>query len=401
MHDIWMACHGPLSCNSGHHVRALAIDIANRGFRTTIVVPERSSNDGSLPRSISLHTYDEVIRQPADGPPSLLHVWTTREGMRMFHRDLCCRFGEHIPYVVHLEDNETLLLQQQMRLSEADVADIRVGLRPLSVPPHLTHPQHGERFMAAAAGVTALLESLVGHLPTAMPTAVFWPGFDPIFARPRPAAGSEVRRRFGIPSDCFLTAYTGNVHDSNVEEVRSLYISIAVINRMGIPVKLIRTGRDYVPLTQHGHEDLAAHVITLGMVSREELADITHAADILVQPGRADDWNAFRVPSKLPDFLASGRPVMLPLVNLGVVLDHGRNAIVLAEATAETIARGLLEWLPQRDRLAALGAAGAEFATDHLTWDNAADKVALLYHRLITANGTNPHATNRLRTPAR
>jgi glycosyltransferase involved in cell wall biosynthesis len=90
-----------------------------------------------------------------------------------------------------------------------------------------------------------------------------------------------------------------------------------------------------------------------------------------------------RFPSKLPDYLVSGRPLMLPRVNLGMELDHGRNAIVLPEATAERIAVALVEWLPQRDTLAAIGTAGAEFARRSLTWSAAADVVEGLYRRIL------------------
>ena len=312
--------------------------------------------------------------------------------MRLFYQELCRRFGENLPYIVHLEDNETLLLQQQMRLSADDITDVREGLRPLSVPNHLTHPLHGEQFIAGAAGVTALIDALVSHIPMATPTAVFWPGFDPIFAKRRPEAGDVIRRRFRIPDTCFLTTYTGNVHSSNVDEVRSLYVAVAIANRMGLPLKLIRTGIDYVPLTDHGSDELRAHAIELGMVARDELPNLVHAADILVQPGRVDVWNSFRVPSKLPDFLASGRPVMLPRVNLGTILTHGHNAIVLPEATAERIAASLLEWLPRRSRLVAIGAAGAMFAKDSLAWPRAGATVTALYDQHVAAERHSPSA---------
>ena len=47
------------------------------------------------------------------------------------------------------------------------------------------------------------------------------------------------------------------------------------------------------------------------------------AADILVQPdGSPGPFNDYRFPSKLPDFFASGRPVVLPKTNIGLYLSE-------------------------------------------------------------------------------
>jgi glycosyltransferase involved in cell wall biosynthesis len=76
---------------------------------------------------------------------------------------------------------------------------------------------------------------------------------------------------------------------------------------------------------------------------------------------------------------------MLPRVNLGLVLEHGHNAIVLPEATAERIVAAFHEWLPRHEQLAAIGAAGREFAQASLTWETAAETVAALYGRVLEA----------------
>lgn len=380
--EIWLACHGPLECNSGHHVRAIALELASRGHAVAVWVPEPSAADGELPAAVPVRTFDEVFRQPGLAPPRLIHLWTPRERMRAFLAGVTARFGAAPPHVVHLEDSETHLLARQMGLTAADVAEVRAGLRPLDVPDHLMHPLHGDRLLATAAGVTALAEPLLAGLPASLPTAVFLPGFDPIFESPRPDAARGVRGRLGIPDETAILTYTGNVHAANVAEVRSLLIAVALVNRMGRPLRLLRTGLDFVPLAEHGVDLLRQHVVELGIVPRGDLPDLVHAADVLVQPGRVDEWNACRLPSKLPDFLVSGRPVMLPAVNLGTRLEHGREAIVLPEATAERIAAALLEWLPDRNQLAAIGTAGAGFARRTLTWSAAAGAVEDLYRRI-------------------
>ena len=59
---------------------------------------------------------------------------------------------------------------------------------------------------------------------------------------------------------------------------------------------------------------------------RRRLAEIPGylaLADAFVQPGAPDDFNRYRLPSKLPEFLAMGRPVILPHCNIGNDLTDG------------------------------------------------------------------------------
>ncbi len=383
--SIVIASHGPLSSNSGVHVLAVAREVAERGFPVTVVVPDGCEGDpGAEPPvdGIRIRGRERWLREPGRAP-SLVHVWTPREGMREFHAGIEARFGGSVPYLVHLEDNEEILLRSQTGLSPVACRELRDGHRSFDVPPHLTHPGLGLRFLQRASGVTALISSLLRDVPAGVPTVTFWPGHDPAFRIRRPDAAGSVRRRLGIPEGTLVVTYTGNVHAANVAEVRSLYLAVALANRMGLPVRLLRTGRDFVPLAEHGLDELRVHAIELGVLPRGELPGLVQAADLLVQPGRRDEWNSFRVPSKLPEYLASGRPVVLPRVNLGEELEHGWNAIVLEEATAEAILAALLEWAPRRERLSAIGAEGATFAARHLSWSVAGESVVGLYRRIL------------------
>ena len=64
-------------------------------------------------------------------------------------------------------------------------------------------------------------------------------------------------------------------------------------------------------------------VLELGSVGWREIPGYLALADAFVQPGAADDFNRYRLPSKLPEFLAMGRPVVLPDCNIGHDLVDG------------------------------------------------------------------------------
>jgi glycosyltransferase involved in cell wall biosynthesis len=67
------------------------------------------------------------------------------------------------------------------------------------------------------------------------------------------------------------------------------------------------------------------------------------AADVLVQPGIPGGFNDQRVPSKLLEYFAMGRPVVLPKTNLGLRVNHGWEGYVLLRCDAEGIAAAVQE----------------------------------------------------------
>ncbi|MEA1052919.1 FkbM family methyltransferase [Lamprobacter modestohalophilus] len=397
---LCLVCHGAPNSNSGRHVYAIAQELQTLGF--TISVCVCLADDGAeLPTQPPSYTFEQYLADPQVQPPDLFYHWTPRNLIIEFQRQACQRFQRDIPYLVHLEDNETILLQQTMPLTDAECLQLiqqqpsdRHGHQPKhrhghqhghrDVPPSRTHPLWGARFLSAAAGVTALAEPLVRDLPESIPRVTFWPGYETQFERVSYLDKLLLRDRLQIPDNTYITSYIGNLHGANLEEVRSLYTAVALVNRQGLPLKLLRTGTDYVPaLAEHGVDLLQEHVIALGMLPREQLPTIVGAADILVQPGLSDDWNRYRVPSKLPEFLASCRPVVLPRVNLGEVLTHQFDALVLENANAEAIAQTLLEWLPRKRERDLIGLRGGAFARNQLSWSQAAAKIAALVESLL------------------
>ena len=128
--------------------------------------------------------------------------------------------------------------------------------------------------------------------------------------------------------------YTGNIHCSNLAEIQSLAMALVLLRRQGMRVKLLRTGSSYVPAPWDGLEELKSVVVELGFLPRQRMPELLAAADVLVQPGESNRFNDYRFPSKLPEYLVSGRPVILPRSNLGNFLTDGENAILLDSGQA-------------------------------------------------------------------
>lgn len=379
---VCLVCHGPVACNSGRHVLSIARELRLLGWDASICVPTLEGADEDSVCDIEIQSFDSHISALDSREEILYHYWTPREVIRDFHISICNRLSRKVKYIIHLEDDEMILFKDQMNLSEFDMQFKNANIASLQVPSHLTHPLHGKKLIQNAQGVTALTPYLIEEFST-LPQAVFWPGYDKLFEKlyDQQAIGS-IRRELNIPEHNHIVTYIGNMHFSNADEIRSLYIAVALVNRMGMPLTLIRTGEDSVSLAEHGMDLLKENAIELGSVPKPRLPLLLQLADVLVQPGLNDRWNRMRVPSKLPEFLVSGRPVVLPRANLGAVLQTEKNAFVLEDATASSIAETLIMSLPDKNLRERIGCNGRKFALEHLQWNKATLSVENLYNEL-------------------
>lgn len=298
--------------------------------------------------------------------PDLVHAWTPRELVRKMTMSLARRYN--IPYFVHLEDNEMVVLLDELPgWSLQDLERLPTCALDLMVPNHRAHPHHSRRLLAEAAGITALIDRLLENKPAHVPGLVFFPGYDPAFAE-IDGRDEELRATLGIEPDELLVVYTGNVHNSNFKEIRSLVLAIALVNRRGIRVKLVKTGWNNYVLPELSDPEIAKHVVERGFVARSELPRLLAAADLLVQPGQSNEFNDYRFPSKLPEFLASGRPVILPRSNVGLLLKNGEDALLLERGDSAEIADALQRLAADPELRTRIGRRGREFALRNLDW---------------------------------
>nr|WP_240343966.1 glycosyltransferase [Paenibacillus sp. SYP-B3998] len=230
-----------------------------------------------------------------------------------------------------------------------------------------SHPTRFRGFLEKADGITVIIDKLLELKPPQIKGKVIWPGYEEEKFSPRPV-DIELRTKLGINEKSFVIVYTGNVHPSNKKEVYSLYLAIAALNRKGISVKLVRTGRDFVDFHDDATDSAREFYIELGFVDREVLPNIMSLSDIFVQPGASDEFNDYRFPSKLPEFFAMSKPVILPSTNIGRYLMDGYNCLLLEKGDAFEICEKLEFVFNNMDRSRIIGKEGREFATKNFSW---------------------------------
>ncbi|MBL9218608.1 MAG: glycosyltransferase family 4 protein [Opitutaceae bacterium] len=386
--NILFVLPGSFAANHALHVAALANELCAHGHDCAVAVAHDPDTMSHLdaPRFRGL-THDEAVRGRAfrnGREADLIHAWTTREIVRRLVRQLLDRFPARV--CVHLEDNESLLLAQSLHRSVEELAALPDGELDALVPPALSHPRRSMEFLRAADGVTVIVDRLREFVPAGRPCHLLWPAADARHFGPLPLP-ADFRRLLDPTADTTVLFYHGNIHPANAAEMRELYAAVLRLNESGHPTTLIRTGLDSVDGLGALADRVRPHVLALGQVlHHRHLPALMSLADIFVQPGWPDAFNRYRFPSKLPEFFALGRPVVLPRVNLGEQLRHGLDAYVLERADAAGITAAVVELRRDRALAARLAAGALAFARAHFSWRRSAEELANFYATLAASH---------------
>ena len=369
---------GPFDVNSAIQAFHFANQLTELGWTVTLAGrgdPQRMRVAGD-PRFECITHRELPTRLAAarrDRDETIVLAWTPREPVRRATQPFA---DLGIPYVVHLEDNEEYLLGAQLRLTAAELRRLPLAEQDRLAPPDLVHPTRGVEFLRGAAGLTMITEELNEFNVAGRPHHVARPGIDPEAFRPdlEPPLSRE---QLGIDPDEFVLVYHGTVHYANQHEMLSLYLAVRLLARRGRRVRLVRLGDTALGgLDPRAFGALRHGVLELGVVDWSEVAGYLALADAYVQPGAPDDFNRYRLPSKLPEFLAMGRPVVLPRCNIGNDLSDGVDALLLDEGNALEIAAKVELLLDDPALRARLAGGGRRFAAERLNWHDNSMRLA-------------------------
>ena len=378
MSNILFVLYHDFSANSGVHVHNFANQLAARGHSIAIAIPDDADRGLGLgEQNYSVHRFDRIDGNWSrifvnERGPDIVHAWTPRENVRLFCEKLAgfCAFS----LFVHLEDNEEKILEVNLGTSFKDL----LRTPSTDIPLKLSHPRNYRAFIASAVGVTMIMDRLERFVPKDKPKLILWPGADEQLFFPRDP-DLERMEEFGIPTGSVVLCYTGNAHPANARDVRSLYLAAAILDREGTPARLIRTGRDFCSFLGPDEEWAQRVSVELGHIPYGEIPSILSLAEVLVQPGADDAFNEFRLPGKLPEFFAMGRPVIIPRTNVGRFVRHGEEAWVLDKVDALGIVDVVLKLRQDQGLRERLATGAVAFCREHFDWTKNARALADFY----------------------
>jgi glycosyltransferase involved in cell wall biosynthesis len=380
--NVLLISHCDFTGASALHAHRIALELHTRGYAPVIAVPgdpETVEDLGRPPFAVVSYrdAHPDRLVFPDGRGPDLVHAFTPRERVRKLASHIVAT--ARCPYVVHLEDNDKAVLSAELERRVEDLEQLPAPLLDDFIGAAQVHPLRGPHFVERASGITVVIDRLLELAPTGIPAAVVRPGFDEAFLSPD-TPGEQIRVELGIRPDDHVAVYTGTIHRANVADMQKFYDALAALRREGYQIVFVKTGWNAPDAPEL--EQLGDWARNLGWLPRAALPGLLAAADVLVQPGVPGPFNDYRFPAKLPDFLASGKPVILARTNIGLALEDRREALVLENGTSAELQNAVALLRDQPELARQIGEQGRAFALRELRWATSVDSVESLYEEV-------------------
>lgn len=389
--NILFVLYGDLSSNSANPLALYAREFSAQGHCCAVAIPNNleSVREHSNPAFRPV-LYDDALNDPtaifSDGRPAdVVHAWTPRENVRRFVTSYMAK--RPTPLLVYLEDHELWIAYRALGLEESTLVqqtDQNISER---VPNALSHPFRYDSFIGLADAVAVIQDKLEIEVPPWVYCETVMPGVDLEFFSPRPA-NPILRKQYGVAENERVIVYPGGLNEFTRPSIETLCRAVGLINRQGYPCKLLRTGPFALDFIDQLPPEAAAAINDLGVLPRNELPDLLALADVFVQPGKIEPFEDLRLPGKLPELLAMGRPVVMPDVNIAHLFRDGVDAVLTRTGTAEEIATKCISLFCDPQQADRIGQAGRQFAEKYFDVKSQTRRMANVYK--IACDNFNP-----------
>jgi len=337
-----------------------------------------------------------VRRRVQDFKPDILHVWTPRHVPALAGWQL--QRWTKARLILDHEDDEIYIARNYvgshgrrfrgvMRLVARPLARLKGQSLPWLAP---LMPDGSVRRMAQDRMAAALLRSRVSaHTAISpaleirvrktwpqAPVYLLYPGTDLQLFHPE-RSGALIRQRHNL-GDRPLLVYSGTM---NLEIFQ--YFT-EVIQRLVATVPdifLLLVGNDGFRHNAElllGELGLRRHIYLTGIVPHPEVPMYLAAADVLVQHP-IDIGNELRLPAKLPEYLAMGKPLVTYSQGIGEILEHGVHALKVATSDPDEMSRCLATLLGNRSLCADMGQAARNLAEQLFDWRANSQRLLNIY----------------------
>ncbi|MDQ8202512.1 glycosyltransferase [Pelagicoccus sp. SDUM812003] len=316
--NILFVNYSHLRSNSMVHIVPFANELCIHGHASSVVT-EAGPEEQGVDRSSFLfahYNYEQLLDGaelfPNAKPADIVHAWTPRENVRRVVQVYQSRFPS-ARLIIHLEDNEVSILESAYQRDLATLQQLSLDEPNRPWNQRLCHPIEFLNFLSSADGVSVLVPSLADLVP--VPKPMQW--ISPILKLPplgKPEDASFVKKRLGLDQTSKVIVYPGGITSSNRADIRDLYLAVRLLNQEGIPTRIIKAGTSCSDFEKSFAFPLEEICTDIGTINIEKVPELLAIADVLIQPGQNNQFNRDRFPCKIPDFLASGRPCILPRI---------------------------------------------------------------------------------------
>jgi len=192
--------------------------------------------------------------------------------------------------------------------------------------------------------------------------------------RIRPLPVPEARQRLGIPAERRVVGFIGNV---------ALEIEVVLRALVQLPdVWLMLIGRKNVEILNLARSlEVADRIWQTGFIPDDEVSLYLACADVMVLPMTDSAANRGRLPNKILDYMAAGRPtVASPIGDVNMILD--RHKVGLTAASDDQFAAAIQRLLTNGALRDEMGHTARRVAETVFGWPHLIDNLIVFYERL-------------------
>lgn len=167
---------------------------------------------------------------------------------------------------------------------------------------------------------------------------------------------------------------------------------------------IVTSGRSALPIARMARDRLHPKIAfaDVDLTEDEDYMEILKACDVVCSPGLPDNFNRFRLPSRLIKAMAMAKPILTCRCGFGESLEDGTNAFLMEGSDPAEWAESIARCLDQEKR-SQVGEQGRVFACQHFDSDRVA---AALKEKFVAVIESPPrrladgisHRTRRLKS---
>jgi glycosyltransferase involved in cell wall biosynthesis len=339
----------------------------------------------------------EVLGKVKKFAPSIIHVWTPRNIPARVGWELKRRLGAKL--IVDYEDDEDYLFWQGVTSFWKRFpipSFLRPYLKPLQylrmlhksfVDPfswRMGHPLFSLLINRAADAFTAISEPLKLCLERTYPRKpvyLLYPGADLNRFHPD-VSGLEIREEYGL-LDKKVIMYSGSI---NLSLFCSMLDAFEMVIRSYTDAVLVYTG-DMIRREQMAEvikdKRLDRKVIFTGAVAHKVMHRYLAMADVLLQPGELNSANEHRLPAKIPEYLAMGKPIVIFNCGVGKILEEGVE-VLKHDGSPAQMAEKTIAVLADPALARKLGLNARKKAEELFNWEKNGRRLAQIYRKVCS-----------------
>jgi hypothetical protein len=356
---ILILVESPSESNSAYHVVNIAVQLSKLGHQVKVLfdLPEEGR---------ALHILkDNGVLSGSLGDPSekidILYGWGARRKIR-----LMTKLYKFEKLVVHMEDNDFLIARDRYPQKFANECN------------------EIDAFIARAAFVTAVNRNCQELIPRETPFVLLTPGVDDIFFEAK-IVNRLVTAQTNKKGNYLL--FTGNVTEYVLNGLSAIASAIEAYNKTNKDLLfLFVTGRDWTESLKKMHPN---SVLIANFLDRKVLSELMNHSLANVQCSAAQEFDRYRFPSKIPEYLISESIILTTPFEIEFRLADRENCVLVEDMKIENwlVCINYVMNMSRDERTEIIRRAGVQ-AREKLNWSSTALNLHEAFNWTSPINGT-------------